>query len=451
MKIIQLLPTIAYGDAVGNDCAAIYKILKDDGCDTAIYAENIDYRLPKGFAHRVSDMPRLSPDDILIYHLSTGTELNKRLKDFNCRKVIFYHNITPPDYFKLYDPVSFELCRSGLGQARSLAPYAEYCIADSEFNRQDLRQMGYSCPIDVAPILIPFEDYDKEPDAETMRQYSDGKVNILFTGRIAPNKRHEELIRAFAAFHRDEPNSRLILAGSYQDGDRYAKRLKRYVRELCLDESVVFTGHISFASILALYRTADVFWCMSDHEGFCVPLVEAMYFDIPIVAASSTAIPWTLGGSGVLLDEKDPELTAAVTRRLLADQELRHKVIEGQRERLADFGYEKTAALIRGYLRKIIEGRIGEEAPNHSDDIRMANIDGKGSAVDGEVSTVNGEENALDGKGSAVDGEVSTVNGEESALDGKGSTVDGKVSAVDGERNTVDGEESTPEGSGKDD
>ena len=93
MKIIQMLPTIAYGDAVGNDCAAIYKILKDDGWDTAIYAENIDYRLPKGFAHRVSDMPSLSANDILIYHLSTGTELNKRLKDYPCRKVIFYHNI----------------------------------------------------------------------------------------------------------------------------------------------------------------------------------------------------------------------------------------------------------------------------------------------------------------------------------------------------------------------
>ena len=360
MKIIQMLPTIAYGDAVGNDCAAIYKILKDDGWDTAIYAENIDYRLPKGFAHRVSDMPSLSANDILIYHLSTGTELNKRLKEYPCRKVIFYHNITPPDFFKLYDPISFELCRSGLAQARAIAPHAEYCIADSEFNRQDLIRMGYRCPIDVAPILIPFEDYDKEPDADTMRQYSDGKINILFTGRIAPNKRHEDLIRAFAALHRDEPNSRLILAGSYQDGDRYAKRLKRYVRELELEESVVFTGHISFASILALYRTASVFWCMSDHEGFCVPLVEAMYFDIPIVAAASTAIPWTLGGSGVLLDEKNPELTAAVTRELMSDEVLRKKVVEGQRARLADFGYDRTADLIRGYLRRVIEGRVAE-------------------------------------------------------------------------------------------
>lgn len=360
MKMIQLLPTIAYGDAVGNDCAAIHTILKQDGYETGIWAENIDYRLPKGFAHKAADLPPLGPEDTVIYHLSTGTELNRRLKDLPCRKIIVYHNITPPDFFKLYDPVSFELCRSGLAQARALAPAAEYCIADSEFNKQDLIRMGYSCPIDVLPILIPFSDYEKQPDEETIRKYSDGKTNILFTGRIAPNKKHEDLIRVFAAYHRDEPNSRLILAGSFQDGDRYAKRLMRYADELELSDSVVFTGHISFAAILALYRTAHVFWCMSEHEGFCVPLVEAMYFGVPIVAYASCAVPGTLDGSGVLLDQKDPELVAAVTRELVRDKALRDKVVAGQKERLADFSYDKTAAALRRYIARYTQGAAPE-------------------------------------------------------------------------------------------
>lgn len=355
MRIIQLLPTIAYGDAVGNDCRAIDRILKEEGYETAIYAENIDARLPEHTAEPVDQMPAVTASDIIIYHLSIGTKLNDLLPTLPAGKIYVYHNITPESYFKIYDNNAYRMCRMGREQTKAMAQVPDYCLADSAYNRQELLDYGYRCPIDVLPILIPFEDYEKHPDEEMLRRYSDGYINILFTGRVAPNKKHEDLIKAFYAFHRKNPESRLILAGGYAAEDKYIQRLKFYVRSMGLTHDVVFTGHIPFASILALYRTASVFWCMSEHEGFCVPLVEAMYFHIPIVAYSSTAVPWTLGGSGVLLEERNPELAAGVTERLLQDEALRRIVIEGQDERLKDFAYERTEAQLRGYLKAFIE------------------------------------------------------------------------------------------------
>ena len=145
--------------------------------------------------------------------------------------------------------------------------------------------MGYTCPIDVLPILIPFDDYAKTPSQQVIDRYSDGYTNLIFTGRIAPNKRQEDVIRAFYDYKKFyNPKSRLILVGGHNGMERYYHRLKSYINALEL-EDVVFPGHIKFDEILAYYKIADVFLCQSEHEGFCVPLVEAMYFDVPVVFA----------------------------------------------------------------------------------------------------------------------------------------------------------------------
>ena len=156
MRIIQLLPTISFGDAVGNDTRAIRKILEEMGYVTQIYAENIDPRLPHGTAYHVDEIPELESDDVIIYHASTGTELNYRLPSYCGRKVMIYHNITPPKFFAPYSSTAEQLTADGLAGIRYLADKMDYCIADSDFNKQDLLRMGYTCPIDVCPILIPF-------------------------------------------------------------------------------------------------------------------------------------------------------------------------------------------------------------------------------------------------------------------------------------------------------
>lgn len=356
MRIVQLLSTIAQGDAVSNDARALQRLLRRWDRETAIYAEHIGLGLPEGLAKKAERLPRLREEDVLIYHMSIGSDLSLRVEEMNCRKVMIYHNITPPEHFSRYSEYTAYYCEKGRRELRRMKDCFDYCIADSDFNRQDLRQAGYICPIDVCPIFIPFDDYAAAADERVLRKYGDGRSNFLFVGRIAPNKKQEDAIAAFAAYQRlYDADARLILAGNGDGMEKYRKRLWNYARALGV-RNVTFTGHIPFAELLALYRTASVFLCQSEHEGFCVPLAEAMYFDVPIVAYAAGAVPETLGGCGIVLREKTPELTAGVLHRLVTDAALRATVIENQRERLRDFAEEtvaqRFAALFEGFLRR---------------------------------------------------------------------------------------------------
>ena len=358
MKIIQTLPVIAYGDAVGNDTRAIRDILAGEGYETAIYAASVSDRLPAGTARPIEDMPPLDGDDVMIYHASTGAKMNYDLPNYGGRKMMIYHNITPPAFFRPYNSMMEQVMQEGLQGMRFLKDQFEYVVADSDYNRQQLREMGYTCPIDVCPILIPYEDYDAKPSRKVLEQYEgDGWTNLLFVGRVSPNKKQEDVIRAFCAYSRKyNPKSRLFLVGNAGQFENYEDRLKRYAEALGVGDRVIFPGHIKFDAILAYYRLADVFVCMSEHEGFCVPLVEAMYFGKPIVAYGCCAVPETLGKGGILLDSKDPELAADAIQRALTDEETRAAIRKGQEEQLAAFSYETVKGQILACVRKMIQG-----------------------------------------------------------------------------------------------
>ena len=354
MKIYQLLPTISFGDAVSNDALALQKVIMKMGYKTEIFAESVDIRLPKGTAKSVKKISKINSEDIIIYHLSTGSKLNYELDKFDCKKIIIYHNVTPPVFFEGYSDKAAKQCEEGLRGVRHIADKADYCLAVSEYNKKDLIEMGYNCKIDVLPILIPFSDYDKKPSQNIISQYSDGYTNILFTGRIAPNKKQEDVVRAFHFYKKHyNSKSRLIFVGSSNGMERYYKKLRSYVNALGT-EDVIFPGHIKFNEILAFYKVADVFLCQSEHEGFCVPLVEAMYFDVPIIAYNSSAIGDTLGGSGVILDKKDPIETAGVIDRLVKDSKLRETVVANQRERLNSFAHSVIEEQFEQYLQGFI-------------------------------------------------------------------------------------------------
>ena len=355
MRVVQLLPTVSCGDAVSNDALALEGVIAGMGLETAVYADIIDKRLPAGRVQSTGKLGRPDLRDVIIYHKSTGTELDKRLAGLDCRKLMIYHNITPPEFFRPYNTEAAALTAYGCEGLDRLRGRVDMCLAVSEFNKRGLIERGYTCPIEVRPILIPFSDYDKEPDERIMRHFGDGRTNILFVGRIAPNKHQEDVIKAFYFYKKHDPDARLILAGSCAGFENYADRLKTYVRALGLD-GVVFTGHASFPEILAYYRTASAFLCMSRHEGFCVPLIEAMYFDVPVIALDAAAVGETLGGSGMLLSDSDPLFAAKVLERVLEDGELRSSIIEGQRRRLGDFSYDKISALFKSQLRTFISG-----------------------------------------------------------------------------------------------
>ena len=228
MRIVQLLQTMAFGDAVSNDAAAIRQMLLDMGHETAIYAANIDPRLPEGSVTHWRKMKELRAGDLLIYHGSTGDPLNGMVPALAGRKMMIYHNITPPQYFRGYSREAQELTRTGYSQIKALAGQFHYCVADSDYNRQDLRKMGYECMIDVCPIMIPFADYDREPEQAVMERYgNDGWTNLLFVGRIAPNKRQEDVILAFRYYHEHyNLKSRLFLVGNDAGMEKYLRAIE---------------------------------------------------------------------------------------------------------------------------------------------------------------------------------------------------------------------------------
>lgn len=350
MKIIQILPTISYGDAVSNETFAIDKIIKSMKFNTEIYAETIGKNLP---AKNIHTMKNLSKDDIIIYHMSTGTNLNFSINKLKCRKIMIYHNITPPEFFRPYNQEMFALTNYGYQGLKFLKSTFDLCIADSEYNKLQLIKYDYKCPIKVCPILIPFKDYKKSHDQYIIKEYSDNWTNIIFVGRIAPNKKQEDIIKTFYYYKKINPKSRLIFVGSWTGMENYYNRLKKYIHTLELND-VIFTGHITFDKVLAYYKTADIFLCMSQHEGFCVPLVEAMFFNVPIIALDAGAVADTLGKSGVLFSDNKPFHIAEKINQIVNNTNLRNNIIRQQQKRLSYFSYKKTGNLFKEILSDFI-------------------------------------------------------------------------------------------------
>lgn len=353
-RIIQLVASLNFGDAVGNDARAISKALREAGNITGIFTFAIHPKIQDKDVYLINMLPELNENDLIIYHYATADDLSDIIKEAPCKVVLRYHNVTPPIFFHGYDEVAEKATDEGLREIAELKNAIDYGMVDSEQNKKDLEQMGYQCPISVVPILIPFKDYEQQPDSEVLKRYSDGRTNIVFVGRIVPNKKFEDVIACFAAYkEKYDPTARLFLVGNYQETDLYYQYLQEYIKKYEV-EDVIFSGHIAFNAILAYYKIADIFLCMSEHEGFCVPLVEAMFFEIPIIAYASTAIPGTLAGSGVLVETKEPETVAEIMNQIVGDEEYRSKILRTQAERLSDFEYERVKEKILKELKEFL-------------------------------------------------------------------------------------------------
>jgi len=358
IKIIQIVPTISYGDAVSNDVINIDNCLKKNGYDSYIYSTGIDKRL-KDRVLLYKDLKKTHKDDVIIYHKAIGSDISFQLKSFKGTKVVRYHNITPKEYLVKYNRELGKAIDYGRDGLLALSNYADYSFAVSEYNAKELEDLNYK-NINVLPILIPFEDYEKEPDKKTIEKYSDGKKNILFVGRIVPNKTQEDIIKSFYYYKKYvNKESRLILVGNDGGFENYSDLLKKLIKELELEKDVVFPGHISFAEILAFYRIADLFLCMSEHEGFGVPLVESMFFKVPILAYNSSAIKDTMGNSGVIVNKKDYFLISELMGMILSNNELKEEIIKKQTQRLEHFKLEKVEKKLLQLIEKIKEERNG--------------------------------------------------------------------------------------------
>lgn len=353
MRIFQVIENIVYGDAISNHSVNIYHILKENGYETAIYAVHYDTRLDNEMVLPMDQLPELREDDLIIYQMCQRSILNSMIPAWKCKKACIYHNVTPANFFLPYDVFQPAFQKRGLREIQKLNKVFNYVWGVSYFNCQDLIAMGYDKnKLALFPILIDFSDFYQKPDEKVLNQYSDDWINILFVGRIAPNKKHEDIIRIFTYYKKYiNQKSRLILIGSFFNA-AYQNCLEKYVEALDVKD-IIFPGHINFKEILAFYKTSDIFLCMSEHEGFCVPLLEAMLFDVPIIAYECTAVPETLGECGILVQEKNPAKVSFMIDQVIKNEELKKEIIEKQRRRLGDFAFEKVSRKFLEQIEKI--------------------------------------------------------------------------------------------------
>lgn len=352
-RIIQFTPSISHGDAVSNDIFAMASELTRHGYENKIVAINITESV-KGRVVNFSSFVA-QPDDIFIYHMSIGSDLTEYIINAKVKcRIMVYHNITPAHFFKGIPNAQIG-CINGRAELIELVDHIDFAICDSDYNKEELDTLGYKNTVTL-PIIFDDSDYKNTIPSEKLlkKHKDDGYTNIIFVGRIAPNKKQEDIIASFHVYNKYiNPKSRLILVGSATSMENYYESLEDYIAEHNI-KNVIFPGHISFADILAYYKLADVFLCQSEHEGFCVPLLEAMVFDVPIIAYASSAIPYTLGDSGIMFTQKDHRIVAELINLVVTNEEFRKKIIAGQRKRLADFDANKVKSefmeLINPYI-----------------------------------------------------------------------------------------------------
>jgi glycosyltransferase involved in cell wall biosynthesis len=255
---------------------------------------------------------------------------------------LIYHNITPPEYFVGVHRTLARQCFRGRRELQAYAGRCDMALGDSEFNRQDLEALGFP-RTDVLPVVPDFSHLDREPNWLVARDFDDDWTNILFVGRVIANKKIENLISIFHAYQSFfNPRSRLLIVGAQSGFERYTASLHHLVGTLRASH-VHFVGHVSDEELVAFYECADVFLCASEHEGFCVPLVEAFYKQVPVLAYAATAVPATMDGAGVLYEDRDPGHVAALIDAIVSNAALQDLIVDGQsgavdRLRSKDFG-----------------------------------------------------------------------------------------------------------------
>lgn len=350
-QIHQIHPSVSYGDAIGNEMMEIRDILKEFGYESDIYAKFIHPKL-KNIKNYAEYIKVSSPQNILIVHYSIGygSELLDFIRSLPDKKILLYHNITPPVFFQNFSSEYEHATKMGIHELKhEIRNIVDAALADSEFNRQDLISAGFK-KTGVLPYLINFNKFDIAPNSKIIQKYDDDFANILVVGRISPNKKVDDSIKSFYYYNKYiNPKSRLFLVGSYHGMDSYYNYLNDLIQKLDL-KNVYFTGHISLDELISYYKIGDIFLTMSEHEGFCVPLLESMLFEVPIIAYKSTAIPDTLGNAGILVNYKNYMEIAELINLLVEDKALRNIIIKKQSERLKFFSRERIAEILKHYI-----------------------------------------------------------------------------------------------------
>ena len=348
MRIDQVVPGLVVHDAISNHVRQVRGALREAGYDSDIWAQWIAPELAdEGRPYR--QCPDGNAERVLVYHASTHSPMAGWLVERALageRVVTNYHNVTPPVYFARWLPEATAGMVAAREELRFLAPHARLGIGVSGFNSEELVRTGYRRVV-TAPLLVDLEAYHATPDRRTigrLRREQEAGTRWLFVGRIAPNKCQHDVIAAFALYRRlYDPRARLSLVGG-ATAPRYLAALHRLAADLDLGGSVEMVDSVSDEVLLSYFATADAFVCLSEHEGFCVPVLEAMELGLPVIAYAAAALPETVADGGLVLGDKDPLVVATAVGELIGDPDRRQAVIDAGRRRAADFSLARTSA-----------------------------------------------------------------------------------------------------------
>jgi glycosyltransferase involved in cell wall biosynthesis len=355
----QFVPALLPRDATGVHTLALRDALRAHGWQSDIYVEAAHDELQHEATYFEEYTRRARTGDILVYQASTGSPVAEYLLERPETLVLNYHNITPASFYAPWEPHTAAKVAVARGQVAALAPRAALGIADSQFSADELAALG--CPSTVVvPILISVAEWSSSPDptaASALAARADGGTVLLFVGRLSPNKAQENLIEALWLYRQwYDGKARLLLVGPAITGG-YADALVDLAAELGLAEAVMHGENLTPAELAAWYGAADIFVCLSEHEGFCIPLLEAMQFDLPIVAFAAGAVPETVGSAGIVLETKRPSVVAAAVDRIRTDAELAASLVARGHRRLHDF----DAGRIRHRFVEVLEALDRQE------------------------------------------------------------------------------------------
>ena len=345
MAIYQVLDALDYGDAVSNYVIEISKMLNELNIENKIYSLYVHNKVVQLY-NPINQM-KIGKNDIILYHFSGKSNIIDQVLSSKCKKALIYHNITPHHFFEGMEP-HYHHCLEGREQLANLSGKFDYYIGDSEFNTHELEQMGCS-PTMVMPIVV-----DLPVRAKRKIYSSKSKKKFIFIGRVAPNKKHEDVIKIFDYYYSYiNPDSELFLIGNFQDYMPYYNKLKNIITNLPSRDNIHFTGKVSNEELDYHYKTADVFLCMSEHEGFCVPLLESMSYGVITIAYDSGAIRTTMGDSGVLILEKLHEDIAELISFILEHEQLAQSIIDNQYKWLINFSRENSRQRLLSIINKM--------------------------------------------------------------------------------------------------
>jgi glycosyltransferase involved in cell wall biosynthesis len=336
--INQWVPAAHKGDAIGDGARRVRDLLRRMGHESELYALTIDDDL-RDDVRTFSDAAARR-GDITIFHFALPSPMTAEFASLSRGRVLQYHNVTPAHFFAPYEPALFRLASLAREELASLADATDVAFGDSEYNRGELDDVGFRST-GVMPIAVDTERLTGAPPTPVLDDIlSDGLVNFLFVGRIAPNKKIEDHVRLAEHYKRYiDAYYRFIFVGRYDVVPRYYATVRALMEEYEMPtDRFIFTGPVPDAELAAYYRAASVYVSLSEHEGFCVPVVEAMAMDVPVLAYSATAVPDTLGGAGVQFAPKDLEYAAELLGMLAFEDAAREPVLDGQRRRLQAFG-----------------------------------------------------------------------------------------------------------------